>query len=111
MERREFLTLSTIAAIALLSGCGGGSSNNDSGNSGDNGGNGGSPLSKALPIPTLKTPTDIGGVKHYDLNIVKAQHTFYDNIQTNTYAIDSTYLGPTLLLKRGDNVSINYTTN
>ena len=107
MERREFLTLSTIASLALLSGCGGRSSN--SGDSGDSGGSGENPLSIALPIPALKTPTDISGVKHYDLNIVKAQHTFYDNIQTNTYAIDSTYLGPTLLLKRGDSVSINYT--
>ena len=110
MERREFLTLSTVTAIYILTGCGGGGSSSGDGN--DSGGSNpgsGTPAAGALPIPELKTATDIAGVKHYDLNIVENQHTFFDGIKTNTYAIDSTYLGPTLLLKRGDNVSINYT--
>ena len=117
MQRREFLTLSTITSLWLLTGCGGGGSDfpmgggtNPGGNNpgGSNPGNG-TPLVGSLPIPALKIPTEINGVQHYDLNIVEAQHTFFEGVQTNTYAVDSTYLGPTLLLKNGDDVSINYT--
>ncbi len=117
MNRRNFLTLSGVAAVALMAGCGGGTSDfnngmgNNPGGSNPDGNNpgGGTPKIGALPIPKLITPTDRNGRKHYDLNIVEAKHTFFEGIQTNTYAIDSTYLGPTLLLKNGDDVSINYT--
>lgn len=106
MERREFLTLSAVTAVYVLTGCGGGGSSSGGGN---NSSGNATPVSGALPIPELKRATDVGGVKHYDLNIVEAQHTFFEGIKTDTYAIDSTYLGPTLLLKRGETVSINYT--
>ncbi len=104
MKRRNFLTLSTVTALYVLTGCGGGSNTEDGNNSAA-----GTSSAVALPIPELKIPTDIGGIKHYDLNIVEAKHSFFEGIDTNTYAIDSTYLGPTLLLKKGDNISINYT--
>jgi len=117
MQRREFLTLSTITSLWLLTGCGGGGSDFTMGGGTNSGGNNpggnnpgsGTPLVGSLPIPALKTPTEINGVQHYDLNIVEAQHTFFEGVQTKTYAIDSTYLGPTLLLSKGDDVSINYT--
>ncbi len=94
MTRRTFLSLSSVTALYLLTGC---NSTQAKGTFG------------SLPIPDLKKPTDKGGIKHYDLNIVEAKHTFFEGIQTQTFAVDSTYLGPTLLLTRGDTVSINFT--
>jgi len=98
-NRREFLTLSGVTALYILTGCG----------SNDDGGNGVSPDGSTLPIPQLKRAVQRGGVDHYDLNIIETQHTFFEGIKTKTWAIDSTYLGPTLLLNRGAQVSINYT--
>ncbi len=104
-DRREFLTLSGVTALYLFTGCGG--SNNSSNSNGGSGG--GTPTNGTLPIPELRQGTAIGGVMHYDINIVEAQHTFFEGVQTKTWAFDGTYLGPTLLLNRGANVSINYT--
>ena len=104
MQRREFLTLSSITAVGLLTGCGGGgtsSSGIDTGSEGE----------KALAIPPLLEPTDIAGIKHYNLNIQEATHTFLAGKSTATYAINGTYLGPTLKLTNGDSVSLNYTNN
>ena len=102
MKRREFLALSSVAALCIVTGCGagGGSSTPASGIK-----------SKALPIPELLNPTDKEGIKHYDLNVQKAKHDFFSGIQTDTFAINSTYLGPTLLMQNGDIVSINYKNN
>lgn len=99
MKRREFLSLSSVTALWLLLGCDDRSSSHSS-------------ISNAkvsLPIPELLTPTKKNGVQHYDLSVQEAIHTFFDGIRTNTYAINSTYLGPTLLMQDGDTVSVNYT--
>jgi len=99
MQRREFLALSSVAALCIVTGCGGGSSSTPPSGI----------KSKSLPIPELLKATDKGRVKHYDLNIKEAKHTFFTDIETDTFAINSTYLGPTLLIQNGDKVSINYT--
>jgi FtsP/CotA-like multicopper oxidase with cupredoxin domain len=107
MQRRDFLRLSTVTSLWLLTGCGGG------GSSETNSSNivtGNEPLTK-LTIPPLLSPTDIGGVKHYDMEIKKATHSFFSKYSTSTYAINGTYLGPTLKLTNGDAVSLNYTNN
>jgi FtsP/CotA-like multicopper oxidase with cupredoxin domain len=98
MKRREFLALSSVAALCIVTGCGGGNSSVSSA---------GIKL-KPLPIPELLTPTDKLGVKHYDLTVQEATHDFFNGIATHTFAINSTYLGPTLLIQNGDTVSINY---
>lgn len=80
----------------------------------DDGDNGGGtpgetpPSAGTLPIPELLKGTEIAGIQHYDVDIVEAEHTFFEGIKTKTYAMNGTYLGPTLLLERGTNVSINY---
>lgn len=115
MERRKFLGVSSISALSLIVGTQGASANHRMGG----GGSGSttttttttSTSSKALPIPSLIRPIDRNGVKHFDLNVNQAQHEFFDGILTNTFSISSTYLGPTLLLTNGDNVSLNYTNN
>ncbi len=120
MKRRNFLALSAVSALALLQGCGGSSTNpNGMGNGNNNnnaaGGNQNSNIptggikTKSLPIPTLLTGSDRAGVKHYDLTLQKAQHDFFNGVKTDTFAINSTYLGPTLLMRNGDTVLVNYT--
>ena len=116
MNRRSFFKLSAITATWLLSGCGGGGTRRGMGS------NMGLSISSfdftpyvntltPLAIPPLLTPTDIGGVKNYDLTIQKATHTFFAGYDTATYAVNGTYLGPTLKLTNGDSVSINFTNN
>ena len=104
MKRRDFIKLSTIATTWIITGCGGGASSK--GEIFDP-----SPFTKKLIIPPLLKGTDISGVKHYDLNIQKSSHTFFDGRSTSTYAINGSYLGPTLKLINGENVSLNYSNN
>lgn len=99
MRRRTFLSLSSITALALLTGCE--AKENTTLNTFNN----------KLPIPALLKATTRNGVAHYDLDVQEAKHTFFEGIQTDTYAINSTYLGPTLLMQNEDKVSINYTNN
>ena len=102
MERREFLTLSSVTALWLMTGCGGNSSNDRISVK---------TKERSLPIPKLLNPVTKNGVQHYDLNVQKKQHNFFDGVLTDTYAINSTYLGPTLLIQNGEKISINYTNN
>jgi FtsP/CotA-like multicopper oxidase with cupredoxin domain len=104
MKRRDVLKLSAVTALWLLTGCGGGGTSSssiadDALNDGFN----------KLAIPELLMGKDVSGVKHYDLSIQKANHKFFDAFNTATYAINGTYLGPTLKLVNGENVSLNYT--
>ncbi len=99
MKRREFLTLSSVTALWLVTGCGGSTSSKNTS----------TPKISSLPIPELMNPISKNGVQHYDLNVKEAQHSFFDGVLTDTYAINSTYLGPTLLIQNGDKISINYT--
>jgi len=115
MRRRDFLTLSSTTAAWILTGCGGG---------GGMGAMMNGMISRStfdftpylnvftrLAIPPLLAPTNIGGVQHYNLNIQASNHTFFSGFSTSTYAMNGTYLAPTLRLKNGDTVSINYTNN
>jgi len=97
MKRRTFLLLSTVAASTLLIG------RNQILNSSS-----GSFNSK-LFIPPLIEGEEIDGVYNYNLTIQKAQHSFFADKLTDTYAINGSYLGPTLKLVDGQEVSINYT--
>ncbi|MCF6207481.1 MAG: multicopper oxidase domain-containing protein [Sulfurovum sp.] len=110
MQRREFLTLSSVTAIAILTGCGGGGG--DSSNNTENTSSSLTPKNKALPIPNALYGTGTGSSadpKQYDLTIQSAQHDFFNETDTSTYAVDGSFLGPTLFLRNGENVSINYT--
>lgn len=102
MKRRSFIKLSLIASIWILTGC----TNRHNSSSGSS--TIGDIKSGSLPIPELLEPTIKNGVKHFDLFIKEAKHSFFENIQTDTYAINSTYLGPTIKIKNGDEVSLNF---
>ena len=122
MKRRNFLLLSSVSAATLLSGClpmmasaMGMNGHNPmlSDNIGSNTllTNNTSSFNKHLSIPPLLEGKNINGTYHYDLTIQKAQHEFFTNRFTNTYAVNGTYLAPTLKLINGQDVSINYTNN
>ena len=102
MQRRDFLKLSAVTATWLLTGCGGGGTNS-SAVSFDN------TTNRKLMIPTLLEGEDRAGVKHFDLTIKESFHKFFDAYESKTYAVNGTYLAPTLKLNNGDDVSINYT--
>lgn len=98
LKRREFLTLSSITALWIITGC-----NSKAESSSSN-----IAMARPLPIPKLLIPKNKDGVNHYDLFVQEATHNFFNGILTKTFAINSTYLGPTLLMQNGDTVSINY---
>jgi len=110
MKRRDFLKISAIASIYILTGCESKKGNCDKENknlsSTDN--KDGLILENNLNIPTLLNPELENGVKVFNLNIEERTHQFYKGVETKTYGIDSTFLGPTLLLRDGENVKINY---
>jgi FtsP/CotA-like multicopper oxidase with cupredoxin domain len=102
MNRREFIYFGgSLAAAAFLNACGTSDSNNDGESGADRPG---------LPVPPLlEGEIRQDGYRHYDLNIHQTAHTFFEGQPTETYAINGTYLGPTLRMLKGDRVSVNYT--
>ncbi|BCD68167.1 multicopper oxidase family protein [Nitratiruptor sp. YY09-18] len=108
MKRRDFLKLTGFVPISFM-GCGMGdefSADKNRLNKTDNFNL--KSQNTPLPIPKLLDPTIINGIKKFHLNIQEAHHTFFENINTKTYGIEGTYLGPTLLLRRGETVEIEY---
>ncbi len=113
MKRRDFLALSSVAALCIMTGCGSSSGigNGMGGSEGSSTIPSGGIKTSSLPIPELLEATDRGGVKQYDLTLQRAQHDFFNAVKTDTFGINASYLGPTLLMKNGDSISINYTNN
>jgi len=118
MKRRSFLVLGSVGASTLLTGClpmlimnrdkisdmfSGGNPSTSTLNSKN--------FNEKLAIPLLLEGKNINGVYHYDLTIQEAQHRFFKDKLTHTYAVNGTYLAPTLKLINGEKVSINYTNN
>ncbi len=103
MKRRSFVKLSALVSTWIFTGCF--MSNHNIGYQGENS----SPIDNALPIPELLQPTVKDGVNHYELIIKESKHSFFDNIQTDTYAVNGTYLGPTIKVTNEDEVSLNFT--
>jgi len=112
MQRRHFIKLSIISSSYILAGCGSDSSTaNVDADVTTQETLSGIIKGEALAIPTLLDPTPINGVKEFNLSINENSHKFFHEFDTKTFGINSTYLGPTLLLREGEKVSINYTNN
>ncbi len=58
-----------------------------------------------LSIPPTLTGTN------FNLTVAPSTHTFYGSTATPTYGINGSYLGPTLIMNKGDSVSIAVTNN
>lgn len=121
MIRRKFLILSSVASSVLLSGCmpmllatemqttGMGNMSNSDSNKKTSLLHTTNEFNKPLAIPTLLDGKNLNGTYHYNLNIQKAKHKFFNYKTTHTYAVNGTYLAPTLRLINGQDISINYT--
>ncbi len=111
MQRRKFLMLSSVASGVIFSGClpmllmNSSQLNAKESRSVANR----DKFSNKLAIPPLLEGELREGVRHYDLTIQEAQHRFFEDKLTHTYAVNGTYLAPTLKLVNGQKVSINYT--
>jgi len=109
MRRRDFLKLSLYTSATLLGGCGSDGVNSHKTTSTTMLLNLSLRKNRKLPIPPLLDPMpDSNGVKNYNLTIQKSSHSFFEGVQTKTYGINGSYLGPTLLMRNGDSVKINY---
>jgi FtsP/CotA-like multicopper oxidase with cupredoxin domain len=108
MNRRKFLLASSaLPAAFLLKGCGS------------------NPLKPvaplftvALPIPKELNPVATAGAKIFNLSINAGTHQFFDKMNADTFYVSetgdasaTTYLGPTLRLTNGENITINYKNN
>jgi len=62
-----------------------------------------------LPIPPLDTGTWNNEVRTFDLLMSNSSTEFLPGIQTPTSGYNGSYLGPTLLMHKGDNVALNVT--
>lgn len=54
----------------------------------------------------LAIPDTLSGT-NFNLTILDTSKVFYPNFTTNTFGVNTNYLGPTLLLNQGDSVSIH----
>ncbi|MCH8961736.1 MAG: multicopper oxidase domain-containing protein, partial [Bacteroidetes bacterium] len=62
-----------------------------------------------MPIPPLMTGTVQDGVVTYDLNMQQGMMEFLPGLQTATWGYNGEYLGPTLMLRKGDQVMLRVT--
>jgi len=67
-------------------------------------------LPNSLGQGKLFIPSVLSG-EEINLSFQKGQVAFLDGIMTNTYGYNQDYLGPTLLLNKGDAVRLNVTNN
>jgi len=56
----------------------------------------------------LQIPDTLSGTK-FNLTIQKGSVNYYPGFSTNTIGVNGNILGPTLILRKGDNISINVT--
>jgi bilirubin oxidase len=60
----------------------------------------------------FKFPLDIPPIlqgEEIDLVVGESTHEFFKNQFTNTYGVNGSYLGPTILMQKGDSIKINVT--
>ncbi|MBL4873617.1 MAG: multicopper oxidase domain-containing protein [Rhodobacteraceae bacterium] len=67
--------------------------------------------SKPLPIPPLLSGTKSDGQTVFNLSMQKGVSQFVVGKETATYGYNGTYLGPALVMNKGDDVVINVTNN
>ncbi len=66
------------------------------------------PFSKPLDIPEILEPKIyIDGIKEFNLNVKEGKVNFLDGATTKTYGVNANFLGPTIRVKKEDNIRIN----
>ena len=61
-----------------------------------------------LKIPTQIFGEKVGDTTHFNLNIQKGISSFLSGKSTKTYGVNGSYLGPTIRLKAGQKISLNW---
>jgi len=115
MKRRTFLQGSMVASWWLLQGCQ--NDHSSSSNHDEEMMPGGEtvgtvltpPSNNSLFIPELLEPIALNGIQRFELSIEAREHTFFNDAITQTYGINGSYLGPTLKLRKGSRVVLEYT--
>jgi len=64
-----------------------------------------------LPIPPLYTGTLDGTTRTFDLTMAEGTTEFFTGVQTPTSGYNGSFLGPTMLFRKGDSVVLNVTNN
>jgi len=108
MKRREFLQQTGILGTAFMFGCQNDKTINDTAsvNSDTDSGN---DIENTLFIPPLaESVVDTDGFTAFNLYIKESEHKFFDGQYTRTFAIDGTYLGPTIRVSNQEKVRITY---
>lgn len=95
LKRRRFLQASALGTCGILNPFSGFAQQPGSGN--------------ALRIPPLLEGERRSGRLHYDLRTQSGQSRFLSGLNTPTLGINDDYLGPTLRLRDGQDVSLNVT--
>ncbi len=118
MKRRDFLKgafgFSAIASVALYAkGAMGGKMGMMTGNREMGKSFGGELKNLSSFYNQLKIPSQIfgderDGVSHFDLKMQLGLSNFFKGIDTQTYGVNGSYLGPTIRLKSGQKVSLNW---
>ena len=103
MNRRQFLAGSIMTALGLSS-CG-------SDTPSSNGVNASTGFENPLLIPEELIGSEVNGRIQYQLDLQEGTSRFLSNADTPTWGINGNYLGPTLRLKNGSQVDINYRNN
>jgi FtsP/CotA-like multicopper oxidase with cupredoxin domain len=67
------------------------------------------PIKKLLPIPPLMEGVLKNSTKNYDLTIQNSKHSFFQGVDTDTFGINGSFLGPTLKLVNKEKISVNFT--
>ena len=67
--------------------------------------------SQGFHIPPTLTGTVVGGKVTYDLNMQQGMTEFLPGLRTATLGYNGNYLGPTLIMNKGDEVVLNVTNN
>ena len=62
-----------------------------------------------MPIPPLYEGSMVNGAKTFDLEMADGTTEFLTGLQTPTSGYNGTFLGPTLLFRKGDSVTLNVT--
>ncbi len=120
MDRRKFFKvaggISLFAAAALwargmmgggmMGGAGNGAGLKEAGASAKQ--TGGSPFFNPLKIPSQIEGELRDGVRHYDLRLQAGVSEFFPGVKTPTWGINGPYLGPTIRLRKGEEVSLDW---
>merc|ERR1711879_561098 len=64
-------------------------------------------FSKPLAIPPILEPKIVNGIKEFDLNVQKGKVDFLKGIKTNTYGVNTDFLGPTIKVNKNDTLKMN----